>query len=84
MSTPAPATPLPRAADPDLTPRPTVQIAPVSLLTRSRALRAQARHVHPVVAAAYRRRAAELQLEAWLHAVRRSPTDIDTFTTRAA
>jgi hypothetical protein len=37
--------------------------------SRSRHLRRQARQVHPVVAQAYRRRASEVELEAWLHQV---------------
>lgn len=55
-----------------------------SLLARARALNTQARHVNPVLAEAYRRRAAELRLEAWLRVARRSPADIDDFTTLAA
>jgi hypothetical protein len=40
----------------------------VALLARARSLRDQAVHVHPVVAQAYRRRAAELRLQAWAEA----------------
>jgi len=36
---------------------------------RSRQLRRQASHVHPVIAEAYRRRASELELETWLRRV---------------
>lgn len=51
-----------------------------TLIRRARNLRAQARHVHPVLAASYRRRAAELSLEAWLRAIRSGPVEIDDFT----
>jgi hypothetical protein len=33
---------------------------------------------------AYRRRAAELSFEAWLHAIREAPVDVDRFTSVAA
>ena len=40
------------------------------LLARARRLRAIARASDPIVGQAYRRRAAELQLQAWAHRVR--------------
>lgn len=45
-------------------------VSPVSLLARARSLRDEAQHVNPVLASAYRRRAAELRLEAWARAGR--------------
>jgi len=36
---------------------------------RSHHLRRQAQHVHPIVAQAFRRRASEVELVAWLHQV---------------
>ncbi|GIU86014.1 MAG: hypothetical protein KatS3mg009_0529 [Acidimicrobiia bacterium] len=48
-----------------------------TLLTRARHLRAAAHGVHPVVARAYRRRAAELTLAAWAGAVREAPVPVD-------
>ena len=42
--------------------------SPVTLLTRARSLRDQATSVHPVVAQAYLRGAAELRLQAWAEA----------------
>jgi len=55
-----------------------------SLLARARSLRAQAKHVNPVLAEAYLRRAAELSLEAWVRAVRSAPVEIDEVVTAAA
>jgi hypothetical protein len=49
---------------------PVVAVSPVSLLARARSLRDEAQHVNPVLASAYRRRAAELRLEAWARAGR--------------
>lgn len=58
---------------------------PTSLLARARSLRAQSQQVHPLLAAAYRRRSAELSMQAWLHVVKgTAPADIDDFTTLAA
>jgi hypothetical protein len=57
---------------------------PVSLVGRARSLRAQAGRLDPVLAVAYRRRAAELSFEAWLHAIREAPVDVDRFTSVAA
>jgi hypothetical protein len=59
---------------------------PTSLLARARSLRAQSQQVHPLLAAAYRRRSAELSMEAWLRVVKGTPApaDIDDFTTLAA
>lgn len=45
------------------------------LQRRARRLRSQAASVHPLVSDAYRRRAAELDLEAWLEAVWNPPID---------
>jgi len=44
--------------------------ATVVLLDRARRLRRSAEHLHPLVAAAYRRRAAELTVAAWVGAIR--------------
>lgn len=52
------------------TAQPVVAVSPVSLLARARSLRDEAHHVNPVLASAYRRRAAELRLEAWARAGR--------------
>jgi hypothetical protein len=49
-----------------------------SLLARARTLRAQARTINPVLADAYRRRAAELSLEAWARAVHDEPVTVET------
>jgi hypothetical protein len=49
-----------------------------SLLARARTFRAQARTVNPVLADAYRRRAAELSLEAWARAVHDRPVTVET------
>jgi hypothetical protein len=38
----------------------------------------------PVLAMAYRRRAAELSFEAWLQAIREGPVEVDRFTAVAA
>lgn len=52
-----------------------------SLLERAGGLRAQARHLDPVLAASFRRRACELELESWLLEIRGGrpyrPTDLD-------
>jgi hypothetical protein len=55
-----------------------------SLLARARSLRTQAKHVNPVLAEAYLRRAAELSLEAWVRAVRSAPVEIDDVVSSAA
>lgn len=55
-----------------------------SLLARARSLRTQAKHVNPVLAEAYLRRAAELSLEAWVRAVRSAPVEIDDVVTSVA
>jgi hypothetical protein len=44
---------------------------------RSRRLRHQASSVHPVLAQAYRRRAAELELAAWVRTVVSAPGPVD-------
>jgi hypothetical protein len=56
----------------------------VVLLARAQSLRAEARHVNPVLADAYLRRAAELRLAAWARAVRSGPVDIDDVVTPVA
>lgn len=56
-----------------------------SLQGRARRLRQQATSLHPVLAETYRRRAAELDLQAWLEAVWNPPTDLEaTVDSRAA
>jgi hypothetical protein len=60
--------PLPTAAEPE--PDPEEQLATVVLLERARRLRSSATTVHPLVASAYRRRAAELTVAAWIGAIR--------------
>jgi hypothetical protein len=57
---------------------------PAWLVGRARSLRAQAGRLDPVLAVAYRRRAAELSFEAWLQAIREGPVDVDRFTAVAA
>jgi hypothetical protein len=46
---------------------------------RARSLRVQAGRLDPVLAVAYRRRAAELSFEAWLQAIREAPVEVDRF-----
>ena len=58
---------------------PVVTVSSVSLIARARSLRAQATHMNPVLAGAYRRRAAELQMEAWARAARRAPVSPDDY-----
>ena len=55
------------------------QVSSVSLLARARSLQAQSARVNPLVAGAYRRRAAELRMEAWARAARRSPAPLDAY-----
>lgn len=50
--------------------------ATTQLQSRAGRLRSQAASLHPLVAEAYRRRAAELDLQAWLEAVW-SPSPLD-------
>jgi hypothetical protein len=57
-------TPAPSASEPE------DQLATVVLLERAHRLRDSAATVHPLVASAYRRRAAELKIAAWIGAVR--------------
>jgi hypothetical protein len=57
---------------------------PVSLVGRARSLRLQAGRLDPVLAVAYRRRAAELSFEAWLQAIRGGPVEVDRFAAVAA
>ena len=57
---------------------------PVSPVGRARSLRAQAGRLDPVLAVAYRRRAAELSFEAWLQAIREAPVEVDRFAVVAA
>ena len=54
------------------------------LLARAQNFRTVAAHVHPVLANAYLRRAAELWLEACLLAARSTPLDIDEILSAAA
>ena len=56
----------------------------VSMLARAQGLRIEARHVHPVLANAYLRRAAELRLAAWARAASSAPLDIDDVVHTAA
>ncbi|MGH9228694.1 MAG: hypothetical protein ACRD07_08185 [Acidimicrobiales bacterium] len=58
--------------------------SPASLVGRARSLRAQAGRLDPVLAMAYRRRAAELSFEAWLQAIREAPIEVDRFSAVAA
>jgi hypothetical protein len=70
----------PRCADP-----PSIATTrPVSLVRRARSLRVQAGRLDPVLAVAYRRRAAELSFEAWLQAIREAPVEVDRFAVVAA
>ena len=54
------------------------------LQARARRLRSQAQTLSPVLAEAYRRRASELDLQAWLQAVWGPPEVIDVAATQAA
>lgn len=56
----------------------TATIAPTTaaLQAHARRLRAQAASLHPLLADAYRRRAAQLDLQAWLDAVWNPPIDL--------
>jgi hypothetical protein len=56
----------------------------LSLVGRARSLRVQAGRLDPVLAVAYRRRAAELSFEAWLQAIREAPIEVDRFAVVAA
>jgi hypothetical protein len=57
---------------------------PVSPVGRARGLGIQAGRLDPVLAVAYRRRAAELSFEAWLQAIRGAPVEVDRFAVLAA
>jgi hypothetical protein len=57
---------------------------PVSPVGRARRLRVQAGRLDPVLAVAYRRRAAELSFEAWLQAIHEAPVEVDRFAVMAA
>jgi hypothetical protein len=61
-----------------------VDARPAALVVRARSLRAQAGRLDPVLAMAYRRRAAELSFEAWLQPIREGPVEVDRFTAVAA
>jgi hypothetical protein len=50
----------------------------VTLLSRAERLHGGADSAHPVVATAYRRRAAELTFAAWIGALRTAPVPVDT------
>jgi hypothetical protein len=54
------------------------------LLARAQSLRAAAKHMNPVLADAYLRRAAELRLAAWARAVRAAPVGIDDILSEVA
>jgi hypothetical protein len=62
--------------------RPITAAAP--LLGRARRLRALAVDLNPILADAYRRRAAELSLEAWARAAGSAPVAVDDFAVAAA
>jgi hypothetical protein len=51
----------------------TAPVTTAGLQARARRLRSQAATLHPVLAESYRRRAAELDAEAWLQAVWNPP-----------
>lgn len=55
-----------------------------SLHGRAHRLRQQAASLPPVLAEAYRRRAAELELQAWLEAVWNPPLDLRVVDPQAA
>ena len=59
-----------------------MQTAVVTLLARAESLNSGARGMHPMVATAYRRRAAELKFAAWLGALRTAPVPVDTVLRR--
>jgi hypothetical protein len=78
---------MPPATEPDsncTAPPSDATTRPVSLVGRARSLRVQAGRLDPVLAVAYRRRAAELSFEAWLQAIREAPVDVDPFAAVAA
>jgi len=54
-----------------------MRTAVVTLLARAESLNDGAKDVHPMVAKAYRRRAAELKFAAWLGALRTAPVPVD-------
>jgi hypothetical protein len=54
-----------------------MRTAVVTLLARAESLDHGARNLHPMVASAYRRRAAELKFAAWLGALRTAPVPVD-------
>lgn len=51
--------------------------AVVTLLARAESLDHGARTAHPMMATAYRRRAAELKFAAWIGAIRTAPVPVD-------
>ena len=55
-----------------------IQDSVVTLLSRAESHIETAGSVHPLVAGAYRRRAAELRLAAWVGALRTGPVTVDT------
>ena len=78
---------MPPATEPDsncTAPSTHATTRPVSLVGRARSLRVQAGRLDPVLAVAYRRRAAELSFEAGLQAIREAPVDVDRFAAVAA
>ena len=58
-----------------------IQDSVVTLLSRAESHSQTAGTVHPLVAGAYRRRAAELRLAAWVGALRSGPVSVDTILT---
>lgn len=54
----------------------TTTTATTALQSRARWLRSEAASLHPLLAEAYRRRAAELDVQAWLEVVWDSPIDL--------
>jgi hypothetical protein len=54
-----------------------MRTAVVTLLARAESLDTGSRDLHPMVATAYRRRAAELKFAAWLGALRTAPVPVD-------
>jgi hypothetical protein len=76
--------PAPESGSTCTQPPSTATTRPVSLVGRARSLRVQAGRLDPVLALAYRRRAAELSFEAWLQALRDAPVEVDRFAAVAA
>ena len=78
---------MPPATEPDsncTAPPSDATTRPLPLVGRARSLRVQAGRLDPVLAVAYRRRAAELSFETWLQAIREAPVEVDRFAAVAA